>query len=162
MVFLPACLVGLALPLIWPDIRSVAAFAYRDDHAWSSGLIDGLAGAGAGLLLGGLGSWCWLRLRGEWQAIAPLAWSCAVGIVLGWQRTLYALPASIVVCLLAAYGLRAFRRSESSEIDAQPSGERARAAESTHPSEETGAGVFGGDLPAKVEGDLPPKNPGPI
>src|SRR5207248_2209172 len=84
MVFLPICVVGFALPLIWPEIRSVAAFVYRDNHVWWSGLIDGLAGAATGLALGAVTTWGWWRLRGEWPAFAPLAWSCAVGIVLGW------------------------------------------------------------------------------
>src|SRR5262249_34987193 len=113
-VFMPIGVVGFSLPLIWPGIRSVAAFAYRDDRIWWTGLIDGLAGAAAGLVLGGLASWWW-RLRGDWPAFAPVAWSCAVGVAMGWQRTLYVLPASVVVCMTVVHLLRAARRTDETE-----------------------------------------------
>jgi leader peptidase (prepilin peptidase)/N-methyltransferase len=165
LVFLPICLVGIVLPLIWPDIRSVAAFVYRDDHAWWTGLIDGLAGATTGLVLAGLGSWRWRRLRGAWPAIAPLAWSCAVGVVLGWQRTLYVLPASIVVCLTIAHMLRALRSKEQPDaVEELPGGEEPVnvTGEPVDPSTPKGSGVFGGGASAQIDGSFPPKTPDPV
>ena len=62
-LFLPMLVVGFVLPLLWPEIRSIPALAYRDEHVWWAGLIDGLAGLSTGLVIALAGS-LW-RLRSD-------------------------------------------------------------------------------------------------
>ena len=162
-IFLPIGVIAFVLPLIWPDIRSVPALKYPNDNVWWAGLLDGLAGTATGLVLGALGSWRWRIMRGQWPAFAPIAWSCAVGVVLGWQRTTYSLPASVVLCLTAVHVLRMIRRPEEQQDsealaakDADSSGEPLDA------SEGKGSGVFGGGSSDHVEDCLPPKTPDPV
>lgn len=161
-VFLPIGAVAFVLPLIWPEIRSVPAFAYGNDHVWWNGLVDGLAGAAMGAALGGLAGWWWRRLGDKWPAFAPLAWSCAVGIVLGWQRTIYVLPASVVACMVAVQILKALRRPDEAETsEPQTTGGADFSGESLESPEEKGPGVFGGRPAHEVEAHSPPKTPDP-
>lgn len=89
---------GLAAPLVWPDLRPVHSglagnAASGTSPAWLIGLIDGLAGLSAALIL-----FCLARPAaargpsgpsGRMNTAAVLAW---VGVYLGWQA----------VCWLAA------------------------------------------------------------
>jgi leader peptidase (prepilin peptidase)/N-methyltransferase len=101
-LFLPALIVALVLPLIWPEIRSVAATERFQFTGWQAGLIDGVAGLALGLVVATVFGLVWRRWAGYWPAIAPLAMSCSIGAVLGWQRTLAAAPATLLLCLGAA------------------------------------------------------------
>jgi leader peptidase (prepilin peptidase)/N-methyltransferase len=86
-LFLPGLAVGLALPIVWPNIRRLPA-ADLDASAWQVGLLDGAAGLAAGGLLGGIAGFCWwLCARRTWPRFAPVLLFAAVGAVLGWQRT---------------------------------------------------------------------------
>src|SRR6478609_3288918 len=51
MLFLPIVVVSFVLPLVWPQIRSIPAFAYQDSTIWWTGLIDGLAGLFTGVVV---------------------------------------------------------------------------------------------------------------
>ena len=87
-LFWPAIVLGLLLPLIWPEIRSVPAWRYVKTADWQSGLIDGLAGLAVGIVAGLAGSlWRWLS-TGEWPPFAPVSWTASMCVVLGWQRGL--------------------------------------------------------------------------
>ena len=101
-LFWPAIGLALLLPVIWPEIRSVAAWQYGKLPGWQAGLIDGLAGLAAGVVGGLAGSlWRWLR-TGEWPPFAPVSWAASLCVVLGWQRgLLWSVPA-LALYLVAA------------------------------------------------------------
>jgi hypothetical protein len=76
--------------------------------AWQAGLIDGLAGLGAGVLLGLVagGAW-WLGSRGRgWPKFRPVPLLAAAGVVVGWQRTLLIGPVVLVLFTLSTTALR--------------------------------------------------------
>jgi leader peptidase (prepilin peptidase)/N-methyltransferase len=83
-LFLPVIVVGLVLPLIWPDIRSVPASGSWELRGWQAGLADGLAGVAGGLLIAFV-LMPFARKRG-WGPAAVISFCCCVGVVLGWQR----------------------------------------------------------------------------
>jgi leader peptidase (prepilin peptidase) / N-methyltransferase len=105
-IFFPLLAIGLALPLIWPEIRSVPAFGNRQPSGWQVGLMDGLLGLSMGLATGALAS-AWARQR-HWSVSAVIAMACSVGVVLGWQRTLLWFPAAFVACELAIFLVQRF------------------------------------------------------
>jgi leader peptidase (prepilin peptidase) / N-methyltransferase len=107
-LFWPVTLAGLALPIRWPEIRSAAAWPNTPWSGWQRGLLDGGLGLAVGLALAAVLSWLWLRLRGHWPQSAPLALGSAVGVVLGWQRTLVCLP---IILLVFAVAVNLLRRS---------------------------------------------------
>jgi hypothetical protein len=119
-LFLPITVVGLAFPILWPEIRSVPAFAYPDENVWWAGLIDGLAGAATAGLVASLGSWRWACYARQWPTFAPVSWSCAVGVVLGWQRTMIWLPVILILSLLAVSALRLFPQSVDNQVPEPP------------------------------------------
>lgn len=106
-LFVPSILLSLVLALIWPEIRSVPAWHFGSTPDWQQGLIDGLAGLAAGILLGLVCSPFAPRLAGLTRSTSTtLAWAASLGIVLGWQRTLlWGLPI-FTLYLLAATALR--------------------------------------------------------
>jgi leader peptidase (prepilin peptidase)/N-methyltransferase len=108
-LFVPVLIVGLALPIVWPEIRRLPAHrAVLDLPAWQAGLIDGLAGLGAGVLLGLVagGAW-WLGSRGRgWPKFRPVLLFAAAGVVVGWQRTLLIGPVVLVLFTLSTTALR--------------------------------------------------------
>ena len=53
-LFAPLVAAALGLPAIWPRIRPLALAANLQVPAWQAGLLDGLAGLAAGLILGTL------------------------------------------------------------------------------------------------------------
>lgn len=78
-LFVPALVVGLAAPLVWPALRPVPAFVNVPN--WLAGAVDGLAGLAAGAALGGIIWWA-LRQRKH----TGLLWGLSgVGLFLGWQ-----------------------------------------------------------------------------
>jgi leader peptidase (prepilin peptidase)/N-methyltransferase len=105
-LFFPVTLVALVLPLLWPQIRSVPAAIYPHENVWWAGLVDGLAGLTAGLLFWQATDTFRSSDRGGWLGLVQIGWAIAVGIVLGWQRSIYALPITTVLLVTAVRGLR--------------------------------------------------------
>jgi leader peptidase (prepilin peptidase) / N-methyltransferase len=106
-LFLPAMLLGLAGPLVWPEIRPLLAWPGLALSGvslanWQAGIVDGAAGLAAGLaigaVVGSLGKLVSPARR--WPDFAPVATWCAVGSVLGWQPTLVLAP--FVLLLVAS------------------------------------------------------------
>ncbi len=83
-LFVPVIVVGLVLPLWWPEIRSMPAVSSFDLRGWQAGLVDGMAGLTGGLLAAVLLT-PFARGRGGGVA-AMIGFCCAIGVVLGWQR----------------------------------------------------------------------------
>jgi leader peptidase (prepilin peptidase)/N-methyltransferase len=108
-LFVPAIVLGLVLPLIWPEIRSVPAWSYGKLPAWQAGLIDGVAAILIGLVPALAGSLWRLSANREWPSFAPLSWTAALAVVLGWQRTLLWMAPVLILYLLAAGAIRAWR-----------------------------------------------------
>ena len=110
-LFMPMLIVGLALPLFWPEIRRIPAYpGLSDAPAWRAGLIDGAAGLALGALAGLVGSVSWWlgSQRRGWPRFAPELPLAAVGVVLGWQRALLVGPGLLVLWL---FGMAAIRWS---------------------------------------------------
>lgn len=105
-LFFPATFVGFVLPLLWPQIRSVPAAIYPDENSWWAGLIDGLAGLTAALVFWQINDALRSRKDRESSSLAGIGWMAAVGIVLGWQRSMYALPITASMLVLTVRGLR--------------------------------------------------------
>jgi leader peptidase (prepilin peptidase)/N-methyltransferase len=105
-LFFPATLLGLAGPLVWPEIRPLPAWPGLSLATWQAGIVDGAAGLAAGLAIGAVvGSLEKLVAPARrWPDFAPVATWCAVGSILGWQPTLVLAP---LVLLLVA-GARTF------------------------------------------------------
>ncbi len=82
--FLPVIVVGLALPLVWPEMRSVPAVRGWELRGWQAGLVDGLAGVVGGILIGA--ALISIARKRGWMPLAVIGYCCCVGIVLGWQR----------------------------------------------------------------------------
>jgi hypothetical protein len=106
-LYLPALAVGLVLPLIWPEIRSVPAFAYGGLSGWQQGLIDGLAGVATAIALTtAVMMWRSRSWRGGRPALGPVAVACSIGVVMGWQQFLWLWPLIIVLNVAIAAALR--------------------------------------------------------
>ncbi len=122
-LFLPVALVAFVLPLIWPQIRSVPAAIYPDVNSWWAGLIDGLAGLTAGLVFWQASDAARPRGRNHWLSLVQIGWAVTLGLTLGWQRSLYALPITAVLLVLAVRALRSLyafnRESQSPSTPAQ-------------------------------------------
>ncbi len=96
-LFLPAAVVGLAAPALWPLLHPVAAWHTVALAGPLAGIVDGLAGLAAGAVLG--------RLAGGRRGNAGLCWSTAcAGLFLGWQAAcgLAAATAAVYWLLRAA------------------------------------------------------------
>jgi prepilin signal peptidase PulO-like enzyme (type II secretory pathway) len=106
-LFVPVTLIAFAVPLLWPQIRSVPAAIYPEANAWWAGMLDGLAGFTAALVFCQLRQALFSPRRDEWASFDKIGWAAAVGITLGWQRSLYALP---VTAVLLVWSVRALRR----------------------------------------------------
>lgn len=103
-LFVPALLVGVFAPLIWPMLRPVPAWPHIANNL--SGAVDGLAGIMAGAALGGA-AWLISRLaqkNADGQQRHPaglLLCLLCLGLYLGWQAVLgIALAAAAVQCLV--------------------------------------------------------------
>jgi prepilin signal peptidase PulO-like enzyme (type II secretory pathway) len=124
-VFVPILLVSFCLPIAWPALRSVPAIEYPNENDWWTGIVDGVAGAATGLVWSLIAQYI-VSLKSRSQSAAePLAcasglclqsfasssglcdWPLArsVGLVLGWQRAIYAVPLSFAICLAVAASL---------------------------------------------------------
>ena len=115
-IFLPALLLGLGMPLAFPEIRSVPAMAYGDLSAWQIGLIDGVLGLGMGAAVGLLAS-VPARQKG-WTLPVVIAAGCSIGVVLGWQRTPVWLIVVLPLCDLVTTIVRLFASQRSAEPSA--------------------------------------------
>lgn len=93
-------LLGLALPLAWPELRPVAAFDAVSitpaDQAWMRGLVDGLAG----MALGGSLGWL-LSLPGKHASSPGISTTIVVldltGAFLGWQAVAWAFAGGLLL-----------------------------------------------------------------
>ena len=92
-LFLPALVVGVAMPLVWPQVHPVPALAA--EPAWASGTIDGLAGLAVGAALGWL---AWWALR-EKKHVGLMLGMPLVGLFLGWQAILVVAFATMAIHL---------------------------------------------------------------
>jgi leader peptidase (prepilin peptidase)/N-methyltransferase len=115
-LFFPATFVAFVLPLLWPQIRSVPAAIYPDENAWWAGLVDGLAGLTAALVFWQIRDAIRSRKEGESSSFAGIGWMAAVGIVLGWQRSIYALPITASLLVFAVRGLRWLYRNNREHL----------------------------------------------
>jgi prepilin signal peptidase PulO-like enzyme (type II secretory pathway) len=124
-LFAPILLVGFFLPIAWPAIRSVPAISYANENIWWTGIIDGVTGAILGVAWSLIAGYIVSPTPRSHSAAQPLAcasglcmrsflsesglcnWplACSVGLVLGWQRALYAVPLSFAICLAVAASL---------------------------------------------------------
>ncbi len=102
-LFLPVIAVGLALPLRWPEIRSVPAVASWDLPSWQAGFMDGLAGLVGGLIVGAV--LMPFARRRNWSPPAIIAFCCCIGVVLGWQRGMVAAVVAWPACEIIASAL---------------------------------------------------------
>jgi len=93
-LFYPAGIVGLVLPLIWPQVHPAPAWSGL--HGIAAGLIDGPLGLATGACLGLLVMWLWQK---EHRRGAIIALS-AVGLFLGWQAALVLGLATMAIGLL--------------------------------------------------------------
>lgn len=95
-VVMPALVVGLAAPMVWPFLHPTPA--WRGMDGWLAGWVDGAAGLAAGLAIGGLfgrAEIAWRRRGTFWSA------GC-VGVFLGYQAVLLmALPLGAIVLFQA-------------------------------------------------------------
>jgi len=111
-LFLPVLVVGLALPLRWPEIRSVPAMGNVESRAWQAGAVDGLASFVGGLLVAAV-LMPFARKRSWWPA-AVLGFCCVIVVVLGWQRGMIAAAVGWPICEIVASGLaKVSTRSEA-------------------------------------------------
>lgn len=105
-LFVPALAIGVAAPLVWPLLRSVAVWPGLPHDG--AGVVDGLAGLAVGAALGGAVWWAW-RIGREKSTDASSDTSrhpaglffclICVGIYLGWQAVLaIALATTVVHC----------------------------------------------------------------
>jgi leader peptidase (prepilin peptidase)/N-methyltransferase len=78
-LFLPALIVGIGAPLVWPALRPMAA--WPELPATIRGMVDGLVGLAAGGLWGGI---AWRALRSQRPIGVAFGLIC-VGLFLGWQ-----------------------------------------------------------------------------
>jgi hypothetical protein len=100
-LMLPALAVGALVPLAWPEVRPVAAWAgWSGWPGWIEGLTGGVAGIAAGSLVG-LVVWGTAGPRGRLGLVAGPA---CVGLFLGWQAGVV-LGAVAAVFHLAAVAL---------------------------------------------------------
>jgi prepilin signal peptidase PulO-like enzyme (type II secretory pathway) len=114
-LFFPVTLVAFVLPLLWPQIRSVPAAIYPDAIAWWTGLVDGLAGLTAALIFWEGRGVIRSRQGDERPGIEQFGWAAAIGIVLGWQRSIYALPVTACLLVLAVRSVRRLGRTTSTD-----------------------------------------------
>lgn len=111
-LFAPAALVAFLAPLIWPAIRSVPAVAGAGNlPQWQQGLLDGLLGLAAGGLVGFamLAAFYWFLRVPPSAATVPL--SATLGLILGWQRTIWLAPLTLLVVEGLALSLHALSHS---------------------------------------------------
>ncbi len=87
----PLLVVGIGAPIFWPYLHPVPARLMG--AGWPSGLIDGIAGLGVGVVVG-LGVERLVRGRGVPGLAAGPA---CVGLVLGWQAAILVVMAALVV-----------------------------------------------------------------
>ncbi|MGD0381916.1 MAG: prepilin peptidase [Thermoguttaceae bacterium] len=95
-LFVPALVIGVIAPLIWPYLRPVPAWPGFAD--WISRVLDCTAGLAAGGLLGYI-AW---RIQGT-QSPGGMAWGLlCVGVFLGWQAASGVAFVILLLALLAA------------------------------------------------------------
>jgi len=107
----PALVIGAIVPVVWPQVRPVPAFAAlpatpgwlaRGLEALAAlwvGLVEGLAGLGVGLAIG-LAAW---RLVGRRERLGWVVGPACLGLFLGWQACLGI--SAVAVALHGASGL---------------------------------------------------------
>ncbi len=92
-VFLPALIVAIVVPLIWPEVRPLRAFTLMQFSGWKAGLSDGLAGMMVGVYFGLHAFPLAVRDRFRIRKLVEIvAATTLCGAVLGWQA------AAIVTC----------------------------------------------------------------
>ena len=93
-LFLPAILVGLLGPMVWPHLHPVpAGLAWPAAPGWILGLADGMAGMAAGLALGWLAR---LSVAAERKVDVLMCPAC-VGLFLGWQAVFVLMITAMVL-----------------------------------------------------------------
>lgn len=137
----PLLAVGLVLPLIWPEVRSVPATP-AVVVGWQAGLYDGLigllAGASTGVVIA-VAAWAMLG-----QGIAPIPrlrfglLGGAIGLVFGWQRALWLSPLVLVLSALSVAALRIIKpaHAKTGESTGEPTAAPEFAAARTLPDAE--------------------------
>jgi leader peptidase (prepilin peptidase)/N-methyltransferase len=114
-LFAPLLIVGLALPLVWPQVRSVPASG-TFQMGWQAGLVDGVlglvAGAAVGIAFDAVAGVHRRKLAtgADDTAIWTMA---AIGLVVGWQRVLWMGPVTMFLSAWVVGGLRASSRARS-------------------------------------------------
>ena len=110
-LYLPILVIGLAVPLVFPQVRRVPLFRESPFAGWQAGLLDGLAGLTVGALAGLLAGLCWWAVSGRriWPRAAPVMVFGAIGLVIGWQRILSVTPGTLILTALLAGVVRLSR-----------------------------------------------------
>lgn len=97
-----ALAIGLLLPLAWPWLRPLAVWGNTSGVGSSMPVLDGLAGAIAGLAIGGLLSL--LTARSVYEAGKSLVFALVlIGVFLGWQAAITLAAACLVPLLLTRF-----------------------------------------------------------
>jgi leader peptidase (prepilin peptidase)/N-methyltransferase len=91
----PALVVGLCAPLVWPRLHPVPARRGLLE-GWSAGLFDGAVGVAAGGLLGGLAA----DLYGPERKTGMILGPACVGLFLGWQAVAVVMVLTVAIHLL--------------------------------------------------------------
>jgi leader peptidase (prepilin peptidase)/N-methyltransferase len=154
-IFAPAMLVGVVLPLIWPQVRSVPALGSRNADDWRAAVIDGAAGLAVGATIGLAAVFVERRIGKACPPLPSVAFASSIGIVMGWQRTLWMAPLALAACYLVAALLRTVATTSALPA-AAPASDDASALE-------TSAGVAHTITPQAIEDEVhivtPPSEP---
>jgi leader peptidase (prepilin peptidase)/N-methyltransferase len=150
-LFLPVIFVALGIGLAWPHVRSQPAWQYHQPYTAWAGLMDGLCGGGAGVLLGGLAATVFYRRAGSQSPQSALLVGAALGVVCGWQRTLLFFVPVMLVMELVTWLAHASRSPPEVADEALQTPTEAAAAESAMPEHESTVEGPPNVLPQNIE-----------
>jgi leader peptidase (prepilin peptidase)/N-methyltransferase len=98
-LYLPATILALVTPLLWPAIRPLPTWPGLSLPPWQAGIVDGASGLAAGLAIGVVVAFfeqlvATERRRSEFAAFAM--WG-TIGAAVGWQPTIVLAPLVVLI-----------------------------------------------------------------